>query len=138
MKAGSDTGYILTFAAEKGKTKPNNLHSPFAERIAQYITRFLSLGRVKGTLDLKHCLRQIPSYVAHTEVNFVPKDITIYAKVPKLTVLQSNNSGEEGTAVAQHWYPNGSIYAGNLLENGAWNGKAALKLVDGSSYIGEF
>ena len=86
MKAGSDSGYILTFAAEKGTTKPDDLHSPFADRIAQYITRFLSFGRVQGTLDLKHCLKQIPSYVAHTEVNFVNKEITIYAKVPKLAV----------------------------------------------------
>ena len=92
------------------------------------MTRFLSLGREQGTLDLKHSLMQIPTYVAHTEINFVPKDITIYAKVPKLTLLHNNN----------HWNKNGSVYIGNLLDNGVWNGKATLKLVDGSIYVGEF
>ena len=31
-------GSIFTFAAEKGQMKPTNLHSPFADRIAQYFT----------------------------------------------------------------------------------------------------
>ena len=31
-------GSIITFASAKGQMKPTNLHSPFADRIAQYFT----------------------------------------------------------------------------------------------------
>ena len=61
----STHGSILTFAAEKGQMKPTNLHSLFADRIAQYFTKFLDEN--EGTFDLKQGLMTIPTYVAHTE-----------------------------------------------------------------------
>ena len=69
---------ILTFAAEKGQMKPTNLHSPFADRIAQYFTKLLDEN--EGTFDLKQGLSMIPTYVAHTEEYNMSQEITIFAK----------------------------------------------------------
>ena len=54
--------------------KPDNLHSSFVDRLAQYLTNFLYTGC--GKLDLKRCLNAIPTNVApEIEYNNLPNAV---------------------------------------------------------------
>ena len=57
-------GTILTFAAKQGEKKPELEQSSFAERLGQYLTKFLHDGQ--GNFELKSFILGIPAQLANS------------------------------------------------------------------------
>ena len=82
MKGGN---LILTYAAPPGQPKPTDLTLPFADRFAQYLTKFMWDGQ--GQIELESSLKKISSRVATTEIIHAPQTITLFGQVPQTVWL---------------------------------------------------
>ena len=105
-------GTVFTFAADQGKAKPELNHSTFAIRLGMHMTRFLNEN--KGSFNL-NCLSHIPSYLAKTAFNAVPKDVTIFAKKPDQTWSGEDNYGKQGEGTLR--FKSGDTYEGNMQDS---------------------
>ena len=75
-----DGSLILTFAAPPGQPKPTNLTLPFADRLAQYMTK--SMWDNQGQFELTNSLEQISSSVATTEIIHAGLPISLFGQIP--------------------------------------------------------
>ena len=133
MKDGS---LILTYAAPPGQPKPTNLTLPFADRLAQYMTK--SMWDNQGQFELTAGLKQISSSVATTEIINAPVPISLFGQVPQTVWIGTTDKKTklwqgQGRAL----YYDGGVYEGTKLDSKR-HGSGSEKWVSGAEYEGEY